>query len=204
MSRYHHGSRALAGAIGEPEHVFQAGSKPGSSARKLNRREWVPSFSYAAGTRFGGKGCSDPANRSQLTALSGLVMTISNKLRAGACGLYCFRVLLCVCLSLGIAGWSSAQDGNFNRIASFPTYWNNGERAKSETVAEIIAASDDGMTLIYTDSPLKAVGRIDLRDPRNPRPLGVTDVGGAPTSVTVSGSRGSVAVRRAACLPDPS
>ena len=131
-------------------------------------------------------------------------MTISNKLRAGACGLYCFRVLLCVCLSLGIAGWSSAQDGNFNRIASFPTYWNNGERAKSETVAEIIAASDDGMTLIYTDSPLKAVGRIDLRDPRNPRPLGVTDVGGEPTSVTVIGNRGYVAVNTSKSFQEPS
>ena len=42
----------------------------------------------------------------------------------------------------------------FNRIATFPVAENlpDGRDADSETVAEIIAASEDGMTLIYTDS----------------------------------------------------
>ena len=40
----------------------------------------------------------------------------------------------------------------------------------TETSSEIIAASEDGMTLIYSDSPLGAVGFIDISDPAPPRP----------------------------------
>lgn len=109
------------------------------------------------------------------------------------------------CLWFGGNAWCSAQEAwNFNRIASFPTPWNNGERSKEESVAEIIAASEDGMTLIYTDGPLKAVGRIDLRDPRKPQPLGLVDVGGEPTSVTVIGNRAYVAVNTSKSFTEPS
>ncbi len=114
------------------------------------------------------------------------------------------------CLLLSLVFWSSfgtwctAQEWNFNRIASFPTPLNNGERANEESVAEIIAVSDDGMTLIYTDSPLKAVGRIDIRAPHEPKPLGLIDVGGEPTSVTVIGNRGYVAVNTSKSFTEPS
>ena len=53
------------------------------------------------------------------------------------------------------AGAGLAQDMNFNRIASFPVVRNmaEGEDTARETSPEIIAATADGMTLVYTDSP---------------------------------------------------
>src|SRR3546814_10844228 len=48
----------------------------------------------------------------------------------------------------------------FNRIASFPVNSNLAPEVDPKTVtsSEIIAATDDGMTLIYSDNPLGAVG----------------------------------------------
>ena len=129
-------------------------------------------------------------------------MTTLIKLPVQVLNPLCLLFGLLICSGLGSE--CLAQDWNFNRIASFSTPWNNGERAKDESVAEIIAASDDGMTLIYTDSPLKAVGRIDLRDPRKPQPLGLIEVGGEPTSVTAIGNRGYVAVNTSKSFKEPS
>ena len=66
-------------------------------------------------------------------------------------------------------------DMNFNRIASFPVVANmaSGEDLSRESSAEIIAATADGMTLVYTDSPLGVIGLIDITDPASPAPLGV-------------------------------
>ncbi|HSR54607.1 MAG TPA: hypothetical protein VLN73_00095, partial [Alphaproteobacteria bacterium] len=65
-------------------------------------------------------------------------------------------------LGLGVAIAAAASgpalaDQNFNRIASFEVTRNlpAGASAKTETAAEIIAATADGMTLVYTDSPLR-------------------------------------------------
>lgn len=60
---------------------------------------------------------------------------------------------------------------NFNRIASFQVADNLPEA--EETSAEIIAATADGITLVYTDSPGASIGFIDITDPKNPAPLGV-------------------------------
>ena len=59
----------------------------------------------------------------------------------------------------------------FNRVASFPVASNTPANvdAKSVTSAEIIAATEDGNTLVYTSSPLKAIGVIDIPMPRRPR-----------------------------------
>ncbi len=48
-----------------------------------------------------------------------------------------------------------ALSESFNRIASFPVTANmaEGEDRDRTSSAEIISASPDGMTLIYTDSP---------------------------------------------------
>ena len=83
------------------------------------------------------------------------------------------------------AGAAAAQDSAFNRIASFAADSNIAEGAdrSAETSAEIIDASEDGMTLIYTDSPLGTVGLIDISDAPNPQPGGTIDLGGEPTSV---------------------
>jgi len=78
---------------------------------------------------------------------------------------------------------------SFNRIASFlvcsqldPTCNDD-----TETASEIVAASEDGNTLIYTDSPLEAVGFVDLTTPAAPAGLGTLALGGEPTSVAVAG-----------------
>ncbi|MBA4324136.1 MAG: alkaline phosphatase, partial [Rhodobacter sp.] len=72
----------------------------------------------------------------------------------------------------------------FNRIATFPTIANMaaGEDMARDSSAEIISASEDGMTLVYTDSPLGVIGLIDIADPRAPKALGNIDVGGEPTT----------------------
>ena len=88
-----------------------------------------------------------------------------------------------------VAGAAHAEN-NFNRIASFPT-WTNiaaGEDQNRETSAEIIAATADGMTLVYTDSSLGVLGRIDITDPRNPKPLGNIALDGEPTAVSIIGN----------------
>jgi hypothetical protein len=55
----------------------------------------------------------------------------------------------------------------FNRIAILPTTANMaaGEDLARESSAEIISASEDGMTLVYTDSPLGVIGLVDITDP---------------------------------------
>src|SRR3546814_19378815 len=71
----------------------------------------------------------------------------------------------------------------FNRIASFPVNSNLAPEVDPKTVtsSEIIAATDDGMTLIYSDNPLGAVGFVDIRDPRAPRPAGTPPLDGEQT-----------------------
>lgn len=75
---------------------------------------------------------------------------------------------------------------HFNRIASFPVALN--APAAEETSSEIITATDDGMTLIYSDSPNGGIGFVDITDPANPQPAGYVDLDGEPTSVTASGA----------------
>jgi hypothetical protein len=80
----------------------------------------------------------------------------------------------------------------FNRIASFPVELNNPEAETSSS--EIITATDDGMTLIYSDSPAGGIGFVDITDPKAPKQGGFMDMGGEPTSVTVIGGKAYVAV----------
>lgn len=84
----------------------------------------------------------------------------------------------------------------FNRIAAFPVARNlpaDMDQA-SETSSEIIAASEDGMTLVYSDSPLGAIGFVDITDPRMPKAGGSVKVEGEPTSVTVKGGKAFLAI----------
>jgi hypothetical protein len=84
----------------------------------------------------------------------------------------------------------------FNRAATFAVLANlPAERDPAgETVAEIIAASEDGMTLIYTDSEQEALGFVDITAPRSPLAAGFVPLPGEPTSVAVSGGVALVAV----------
>ncbi|MFY8145435.1 MAG: esterase-like activity of phytase family protein, partial [Rhodobacter sp.] len=68
----------------------------------------------------------------------------------------------------------------------------------------IIAASEDGNTLIYTDSPLGVVGLIDITDPAAPKPLGNIDVGGEPTTAKILGGKAFAAVVTSESKANPS
>ena len=95
-----------------------------------------------------------------------------------------------------IAASASAADMNFNRVSSFATPFNMaaGEDQNRETSSEIIAATEDGMRLVYTDSPLGVVGIVDISNAREPKPLGNVDMDGEPTSTTIIGTNAFVAV----------
>jgi hypothetical protein len=94
----------------------------------------------------------------------------------------------------------------FNRVASFATPLNmaEGEDQARASSAEIISASEDGMTLIYTDSPLKSVGLIDLADPAQPKPLGNIAMGGEPTTAQIIGGMAFVGVNTSESKANPS
>jgi hypothetical protein len=69
----------------------------------------------------------------------------------------------------------------FTHVATCPVT-DNGS-----AVAEIVDASRNGRTLVYTDSENAAIGFVDIADPTAPRADGTLDVGGEPTSVAVAG-----------------
>jgi hypothetical protein len=93
---------------------------------------------------------------------------------------------------------------SFRRIATLPNYLNNLDIA-AQTVSEIIAASADGDTLVYTDSLLGEVGFIDIAEPSAPLSAGKRVVGGEPTSVALLGDRFAlVAVNTSESLRSPS
>lgn len=110
---------------------------------------------------------------------------------------------VCITSIIALAAGQASAEMNFNRIASFATPYNNAD-ASAESSAEIIAASDDGMTLIYTDSPMGVVGLIDITDATNPQAKGNVDMGGEPTSVTVVGNTAYVAVNTSESYTNPS
>jgi hypothetical protein len=99
------------------------------------------------------------------------------------------------------------RDSSFKRIATLPNYANN-DNIGDETVSEIVAATDDGMTLVYTDGELDQLGFVDITDPENPMhpvPTGKFDLPGEPTSVAVLGNQYALAsVNTSASLTDTS
>lgn len=94
------------------------------------------------------------------------------------------------------------HEAAFARIATFPAFLNTG--IDQETVAEIVAASEDGNTLVYTDSAGENIGFVDIADPAHPQPLGTVAVGGEPTSVAVVGEHALVAVNTSPSFVAPS
>ncbi|GGA95724.1 alkaline phosphatase [Brucella endophytica] len=95
---------------------------------------------------------------------------------------------LAILTALGAsAAFPALAEPVFNRIATFPVAKNLPADAdkKAETSSEIIAASPDGKTLVYSDSPYGAVGFVDITDPAAPKAGGLVKMEGEPTSVTV-------------------
>ena len=114
---------------------------------------------------------------------------------------------LCLTSALALAVAMPAHaDMVFNRISSFATPNNmaDGEDRARETSAEIISASDDGMTLVYTDSPLGVIGLVDITDPSAPKPLGNIDMGGEPTTAHFVGDKIFVGVNTSESFTNPS
>lgn len=94
----------------------------------------------------------------------------------------------------------------FNRVATFPVSQNlpADVDAATPTSSEIITATEDGMTLVYSDSPLGAVGFIDLTDPKAPKAAGIVKIDGEPTSVTVLGGKVLAGVNTSKSKQEPS
>ncbi|GGG78178.1 alkaline phosphatase [Salipiger pallidus] len=113
---------------------------------------------------------------------------------------------LCATSVLALSAHAASAEMTFNRIASFATPANmaEGEDRTRRTSAEIIYATEDGNTLVYSDSPLGVIGRIDITDPANPQPLGNTEMGGEPTSVFVNGTSVFAGVNTSESFTNPS
>lgn len=114
-------------------------------------------------------------------------------------------VLVLLMLS-AFSGWAPPTKSNknqvFNRIASFPVYQNTD--IELETVAEIVAATPNGRTLVYTDAETESIGFVNISDPSNPQPLGAVELDGEPTSVAVTGSLAFVGVNTSLDFVNPS
>ena len=90
-----------------------------------------------------------------------------------------------------------ANNDHFSRLATYPicAQLELGDcNVDDETAAEIVTASTDGNTLIYSNSPFESLGFVDITDPSSPVGLGELDLGGEPTSVSVYGDYAVVAV----------
>ncbi len=65
----------------------------------------------------------------------------------------------------------------FHEVATFKV---------SGKVAEIVDATPDAKTLIYTDSARREIGFVDISVPEKPRQIATLNVGGEPTSVSIA------------------
>lgn len=110
--------------------------------------------------------------------------------------------------SLAACGGGSDENatGAFRRVATFPICAQVGASCTSSdsTAAEIVAASSDGMTLIYTNGPKGEIGFVDIRDPASPTALGRLAMGGEPTSIAVREGVALVAVNTSPSFTAPS
>jgi len=94
----------------------------------------------------------------------------------------------------------------FQRQATWPVYSNlpAGTALETETAAEIMSATADGRTLVYTDSELGLLGLVDISDPAGPRAAGRIELGGEPTSAVVVDGIALVGVNTSESFVSPS
>lgn len=85
--------------------------------------------------------------------------------------------LLAVAVAAPASAGGPAPQPEFRPVATFDVA---GE------VAEILAVTPNGRTLLYTDSAAEELGIVDLTDPSNPEQIGTVAVEGEPTSVIVT------------------
>ena len=104
------------------------------------------------------------------------------------------------------AATAASADPVFNRVASFPVNTNLPADADpaSETSSEIIYVTEDGMTLVYSDSPFGGIGMIDISDPANPAPGGYVKLDGEPTSLVIQSGHAFVGLNTSESYTAPS
>lgn len=106
------------------------------------------------------------------------------------------RAALATALAISLASWTvAAQDRPvFNRIATIEAArMLPPDRDRSRrSVAEIVAATADGNTLVYVDGEQNGLGFVDITDPASPRPAGFLATEGETTSVAIAGARAFV------------
>lgn len=84
---------------------------------------------------------------------------------------------------------STAVSTYFRHLATFDVTRNtSADQTVVSRVAEIVDATPDGNTLVYTDSESGLIGFVDISNPADPQPAGFAEIGGEPTSVAVVGS----------------
>ncbi|WP_172300284.1 esterase-like activity of phytase family protein [Pseudoruegeria sp. HB172150] len=110
--------------------------------------------------------------------------------------------LLLAASTLALAAGAEAQV--FNRIASYPVSENSGADMDTETSPEIISVTEDGMTLVYSDSPLGVIGMVDITDPSAPVGKGTVEMDGEPTAVSVIGTIAFAGVNTSESYTNPS
>jgi DNA-binding beta-propeller fold protein YncE len=89
-------------------------------------------------------------------------------------------LLLVLAITTVLPSLCSAAGKSIGHFVPVATYTVSG------SVAEIVAATPDGMALFYTDSAEQEVGVVDISNPRGPVELGKIAVAGTPTSVAVT------------------
>jgi hypothetical protein len=79
------------------------------------------------------------------------------------------------------AAAAHGRSEEFRRLSTFPAYLNSS--IDDTAAAEISTVTEDGRTVVYTDSPGGRLGFVDITNPSAPKPAGTLAVGGEPTSV---------------------
>lgn len=115
------------------------------------------------------------------------------------------KTLLTLAIALSATAAHVHAD-SFNRIASFGAIHNlpEGVEQSQETSPEIIAVSEDGNTLVYSDSPFEALGFVDIRDAKKPAAGGMVKLDGEPTSVAIGGNTVFAGVNTSESYTQPS
>ncbi|WP_250036281.1 esterase-like activity of phytase family protein [Paractinoplanes maris] len=90
----------------------------------------------------------------------------------------------------------------FRRLATFPAYLNAS--IGDPAAAEISTVTEDGRTVVYTDSPGRRLGFVDITDPGTPKPGGTLALDGEPTSVAHLGHLLLAGVNTRKSFADPS
>jgi hypothetical protein len=101
------------------------------------------------------------------------------------------RLLPLACL-LAVPATASAQERQvFDRVATIEAVrMLPAERDRSRrSIAEIVAAAQDGTLLVYVDGEQRGLGFVDIADPAAPRPAGFVAMDGEPNSVATWGGR---------------